>query len=457
MEIKKVIASCVAVFMIVAYLSACTESEEGVMLPTDEEGNAIQIHYLEQLPETDKLVLYRHQFISWALDPAVKIFEEMYPDVEVEVHDFESDWYAYEALLSAELPAGRGPDLLLMGCEDFPDIHKVMDIGVFCDLNDFIGSDPGFGLDDYNKVVMDSGVYKGKRYLAPINYLSHILLTSEEALAAAGMSVESFKTFDGYASEIRRYLEEYASTKAVYWHGGNLGWTMFFPWSGLRIMDYENKKANVDGEDFKKVIDAYKDIFVQDSTGSYSPSHLADALKNGEMLLFNPAQPLPFTTYYGEVAVDSSPVYFPFPAVNGKTTAQVRTSASILANSPNKANAYAFLKILLSEKIQFEDANSFFRNWFYMPVLNTVFDAMVSAIVEFTEGWTWNGVLIPVSADIVRDYIDMYANVDDCQMYVRGVIWEVFETYMMPYFKDEDTYENCLNRTRNFLELYIGE
>ena len=332
-----------------------------------------------------------------------------------------------------------------------------MDTGVFCDLNDFINSDPDFGLDDYNKVVMDSGIYRGKRYLAPINYETKILLTSEEALAAAGMSVESFMTFDGYTSEIKRYLEEYASTKAVYWHGGNLGWSMFFPWSGLRIIDYENKKVNVDGDDFKKVMEAYKDIFVQDTTGSTSPSYVADALKNGDQLLYPSAITLEFAINYGGVAIESSPVYFPFPGVNGKTTAVVWHSASILTNSPNKANAYAFLKILLSQKIQFEDLNSFLRPRYVMPVLNTVFDAMVSVAVEFMETRTYDGVLSPVSADVIRDYIDMIANVDDCQLYVYEVMTEVFETYMMPYFKDEDTYENCLGRLRNFLELYVSE
>jgi len=428
--------------------------QETAKTQTDGEGEATQINYLEKLPKTDKLVLYRTEVNSWLLDPAMKIFEDMYPDVEVEVRDFENDWEGYDALLSAELPAGKGPDLLLMGAHQFPDIYKVMDTGVFCDLNDFIGSDPDFGLDDYNKVVMDSGIYRGKRYLTPISYLTKMLLTTEEALAAAGMSIEGIKTFDGYASEVKRYLEEHDSTKAVYYHGVNNGWTMFFPWSGLRVVDYENKKANVGGDDFKKVIDAYKDIFTQDTTGSYysSGNYLSDALRNGDMLLYQVHPTLPFTSYYAELSVESSPVYFPFPAVNGRTTALVWASAAILDSAKNKANAYAFLKILLSKKIQFEDYNSFLNPRYAMPVLNTVFDEMASAAAEFTKGW----LSISVPASTVRDYIDMYANVDDCQLYGVEVMSEVW-TYMMPYFKDEDTYENCLNRTRNFLELYIGE
>ena len=449
MKVKKIIALFLVIFIFVKYLFACTSIES--MIPTDEKGKTIQINYLEQLPKTDKLVLYRTPINSWVLDPAVKIFEEIYPDVEVEVRDFGIDEYsAYETFIQTELPAGKGPDLIVVGNEDFPNVFKIMETGVFCDLNDFIGSDPDFALDDYNKVVMDSGVYKGKRYLAPINYETNILFTNEEALAAAGMDKESFKTFDGYAGEIKKYLEKYSSTKLVY--KDYLTPNIYFPWNGLRVIDYENKKTNVDGEDFKKVVDAYKDLFAQD-IGSFAGYDTIEALRKGDILFHRMRQTLYFAQLYGVMSIDSSPIYFPFPGINGKTTAEVKTSASVLASAQNKANAYAFLKILLSEKIQFPDI----MNFYYMPVLDSVLDEMVSAAVEFMEKWIYDGVLAPVSADVIKDYLDMYADVDDCQLYVREVMNEVFETYMMPYFKDEDTYENCLNRTRNFLELYISE
>jgi ABC-type glycerol-3-phosphate transport system substrate-binding protein len=269
------------------------------------------------------------------------------------------------------------------------------------------------------------------------------------------MNMESFKTFDGYAGEIKRYLEKYASTKAIYGQGLGLGWNMFFPWSGLRIIDYENKKVNVDGDDFKKVMEAYKDIFIQDSTGLFSPFYPAEALKNGEILLNKSYSIFTFAMRYGEIAFESSPVYFPFPAVNGKTTAEVKTSASILATSPNKANAYEFLKILLSEEIQYEDVNSFFREWYIMPVVNTVFDKMVPEAVEYINKWDRGAA--PVLTNVVWDYLNICTSIDDCQFNVYGVIQEIFYTYMLPYFKNEDTYENCLNKTRNFLELYVSE
>lgn len=67
----------------------------------------VQFSYLEQLPETDKLVLYRTVSNKFLLDPAINIFKEMYPDVEVEIRDFADGnrYIEYKNVLQAELPA----------------------------------------------------------------------------------------------------------------------------------------------------------------------------------------------------------------------------------------------------------------------------------------------------------------------------------------------------------------
>ena len=344
----------------------------------DAEGNPL--NYLEQLPETNKLVLYRNIFNYYLLDPAVKIFQWMYPGVEVEVRDFVDSIREYYDVIQTEISSGKGPDLLVMSdTSDFPDIYKVMDADVFCDLNDFIGGDPGFSLEDYNKAVMDSGVYKGKRYVAPINHYRNILLTSEETLAAAGMVAESFSTFAGYAGEIRQFLERNGSTKLVY-NQQQQYFYMLFPWCGINYIDYETKTVNIEGEDFKKVMDAYRDIYAQD----WEPSDITnithfmylipDTLRSDKILFGGENSGFystlkNFMAYYGALdAYGYTPAYFPFPSANGKKITKAGIMAAVLNSSPNKLNAYRFLKILLSEQIQSADAAD--MPLLYFPVLN---------------------------------------------------------------------------------------
>jgi ABC-type glycerol-3-phosphate transport system substrate-binding protein len=342
-----------------------------------------------------------------------------------------------------------------------------MDTDVFCDLNAFIESDPDFNLDGCNKVVMDSGVYKGKRYVMPISYQNNIMITTEEALAAAKMSREDTQSFDAIASGIKRYLDEHASTRGVY-SMRNYRESLYFPWCGLRLMDYETKTLNIDGAETKKLVDAYKGIYMQDLLlkdlrgESYTtllyPEEAIPAIKSGEILFFNAMDFRIFVVCKAVLEHDGyTPVYLPFPAVNGKIIGDPNEMAVILNTSPNKLNAYRLMKILLSEQIQggiWPDVV-----FGYTPVLNSAVETQLEFAVRMAmaNNGAYEGKrgVISVTLDDLREYMDMVINIDDCRLPEVGPFY-LFK-HMEPYFKSEDTYENCLNKMRNWLELYLTE
>jgi len=432
--------------------------KQNIEKQTDEKGNTTPLNYLDQLPATDKLVLWRNVANKYILDSAIKIFNEIYPDIEIEIRDFEGrDGYdEYETLLQTELPLGKGPDLLLMSGTEFPDMYKTMDTDVFCDLNDFINNDFDFNLDNYNKAVLNVGVYKSKRYLMPIDYMPNIMVTTEEALAAAEINPEDIKSFEGLTGEIKKYLEKYNSTKLIY----NIqmqGSYMLFPWCGLKIIDYENKTVNIDSEDFKKVMNVYKDIYKQNRESGQSNTgdrdYNAKALMANDILFISQISDITAFGYeYGALAAHGySPIYFNFPGINGKSSSHPHIIAAITRNSQNKANAYAFLKILLSVEIQ---GGSIPRlNLTIAPVLNGAVDMQVQSeyVISF------DGKLVDFPEKARQGYADIVTAVDDCKLLTGNALREIFFNYMLPYFKGEDSYENCLNKTRNFLELYVSE
>ena len=84
----------------------------------------------------------------------------MYPDVSVDVVSLSDEEYVN--LLAAELPAGKGPDLILSPTDDFGgDVYKTMNSNLFVDLNQLILRDDEFSLDGYIENVMNAGIYKG--------------------------------------------------------------------------------------------------------------------------------------------------------------------------------------------------------------------------------------------------------------------------------------------------------
>jgi len=464
MKTKKIISIILAILAILPLLAACTETKNDSE-PQKVDDNK-QSGYLEALPETDKLVLYRTTSNYYLLDPAVKIFRQLYPDVDVEVIDFMDRSQEYDTLIQTEISSGKGPDLLLtMDASEFPDIYKVMDTEVFCDLNDFLGGDPDFDLGDYNKVVMDSGIYKGKRYIAPINYYRDILMTTEETLSAAGIDPGNIRSFDGLTGEIKKYLEKYASTKLVYNQQFQY-FHMLFPWSGVDYIDYETKTLNIGGEDFKKAMEAYKDIYAQDGepgefNGLYAYFVIADAIRSGQVafgrgFLLNAALKF-FANNYGALAADGyTPVYFPFPSINGEKVAKVIDMAAILIASQNKLNAYRFVKILLSGEIQgINDTDGLLYSYF--PVLNAAIETKINNQLDYEIVILYEGKVVSTPEEILRDYMAMVADIDSCHLLVPGPLASLFANYMVPYFAGTDTYENCLGNSRNYLELYLSE
>ena len=81
---------------------------------------------------TDKLVLYSPgDGYSSLLNPALEIFKELYPEVEVTYQIIDTD--EYKTKIREEIPAGEGPDLVLFRSNTFWDIYKTASSKVFTD------------------------------------------------------------------------------------------------------------------------------------------------------------------------------------------------------------------------------------------------------------------------------------------------------------------------------------
>ena len=457
MKTKKLISILLAILAILSILSACTDTKNDSE-PQKGDDNK-ETGYLEALPETDRLVLYRNADNSLMLDSAVNIFRRKYPYVDVEVRDFEGEEESYWTLLSAEIPAGKGPDLMLISYSPFMDIYKTLETDVFCDLDDFMGSDPDFDLGDYNEAALECGVYKGSRYFVPLSYRTKIILTTEEILASAGMELENLKSFDGYVREVKEYIEKHGDAKLVYDTQFQF-MNMFFPWSGLRCLDYENRTVDVDGEEFKKVMEAYRDIYRQDwelaeqLRTTISERDIADALIGQKSVFGTITSWHNFAYTYGALAVSGqSPRFFRFPSANGEKVGQASIEAFVLNASPNKLNAYRLLKIMLSEEIQGNPQEVTIGGF---PVLKSAIEIHSKYRIEDNLKRVYDGQAISISEEAMQEYVDMASDIDFCTIYTSQDS-NIFYNTMMSYFMGADTYENCLGKLKNQMELYISE
>ena len=160
------------------------------------------------LPEaTDTLTVYSTEMLGFTLNPALEIFKELYPEVEVISKTMTDE--DYEAIIRTEIPAGRGPDLLFSHGTDLPDVYKTMSSGVFLDLNPYFLFDEEFNPEDYFTGMLDSGLYGRERYLVPISCTLPLLTTSAEILEEEGIEPDSFSTIEGLLASCETYKENH--------------------------------------------------------------------------------------------------------------------------------------------------------------------------------------------------------------------------------------------------------
>lgn len=107
--------------------------------------------------------------------PIIRLIEE-YNDsttsAKINVVDFQ-DNETLNSKLSAELMAGKGPDIVLYDSNynGVSNIEKMMALDVFADYNELIKadiSDSAIDFNNYYENILDSGVYNGKRFFMPI-------------------------------------------------------------------------------------------------------------------------------------------------------------------------------------------------------------------------------------------------------------------------------------------------
>lgn len=420
---------------------------------------------------TDKLVIYSGPEVDKALKAALSSFKNLYPNVEVEYKEFgtsddpeaESN---YLETIKNELSSGKGPDLILMHSSEYDDIYRMMKSESFQDLNPLLENDESFDKGLYNETVFDSGVFEGKRYFIPISYSMRVLLTSQEALEAENITVDNNLSFDDFSNIMTNYVDKYESNMdKTFFTLEGMKLETFFPWNGMNLLDYEKKKVLIDNDDFKKTMELYKKYYNMDNREQESvlSTYTGDGavmINSGSCLfesgiLGGVSKAL---EVYSALLTDKTPVLSRFPSISDKNVATPKYMAAIRSGSPNQANAYSFIKILLSEDYQNKNA-VFSEACLEIPVLKS---ALENGIDSWNKKWggqkdTEHGVTLTALSDADKDkFIDIYSNVDACELYNNNLINFVWEA-MEPYFKGERSYDECQKNLYNKLELYINE
>jgi ABC-type glycerol-3-phosphate transport system substrate-binding protein len=261
------------------------------------------------------------------------------------------------ARMTVEIISGGGPDIVMIDPRYFPSMNKIPD-GIFCDLDEFILQDEDFNTEDYYTAVLDSGIVRGKRYLAPVAYSVPVIYTSKEILEEYNINLgKPGLTWRELADNIKEFIRETEDRK-IYFFDWNFDFSILLKTSGLTFVDYERKEALFDSSEFIELLRIYKEIHPSICPISAKEAYYYDAfwLMNEKSAVTNTRMigliPINFSHFHASLKseLDEELVICPFPTYSGETNiySESEMLLGINNNCKHKSEAYGFVKMVLS-------------------------------------------------------------------------------------------------------------
>ena len=411
---------------------------------------------------TDELVIYLPPSGS-DFDLVLHEFKTRYPNVEVTTKtlgSFSSDeeMDQYDEQLSAEIMSGTGPDIIFPSEVIRMDLYKAMDNGAFLNLNAYLEKDETFRREDYVEAVLDAGRYNDRQYIMPLGFRFELMLAKSAKLDAIGFDWSKSTDLLGFMDEVLRCAPKAAESSAFesMFSCNQLLYT-FQKASGLALVDHENQLALLDKEGLRAFCEAYKRHYTEKDLGSFT---LYGAQSLDDLIVGNYVFQFPWslqeTVLISSYLKGSGGGYElgAIPNMSGGLTARVAQSVAIRAGSPNKLNAYNFIRLLLQPEFQ---SFSIAVYGLGFPVHK---DSLRSIVFESRDSWDHVPGIEKLSDDEAQALVDLASGVDQSSL-VRewryNEINQMFLATMLPYFRDEKSLDECLKELDYNLTIFAGE
>ena len=410
--------------------------------------------------ETGKLTIYSPgNYYSSVLNPAIEIFKQLYPEIEVSYEILSNE--EYETRIRTEIPAGKGPALIPMADTTSPHLYKTRETGLFEDLNPYFGTDGEIALSEFVRPVMDTGVMNGKRYVAPLCYKVPVLMTTQSILDEIGMTAEELATCDGFCEGAKRFHEKYPDS-TLFFDIGGLSPTVtdvctLYRNFGFNIINHETNEVEIDEGRFRQCLDLAK-LY-------YDPDYDTDEEAVWDIPYYGAGGGLHLKLFpYDSFGGNSYSIYFTSQTFLGNdgeepvlflpanqhdgVTAQIVLGAAIPKGAADKSSAWKLLKILLSNDIQGGHDPKRFNNsyfWVGLPVRLESTKPMLTS----ESGTTPDG---PEFDEYIRLVQSPTEAVILPQMYIKYL-----KEFMLPYVYGEKPWDDCYKKFLGAVELYKDE
>ncbi len=286
----------------------------------------------------------------------IPAFEKANPGITVKYVDIPYDSLLQKLTTSAA--GGTLPDLVR---SDIGWVPQLGQLGVLTPLSDTMNDFKTLAKATYPG-SLSTNKYKGKYYGLPLDTNTRVLITSQKALDAAGMS-QPPATF----AELNQMADKLKGTGVSVFADGGLGGWNIFPWiwsAGGEVTNSDLTKATgyLDGPKsvagIQMLVDLYKKGQIPNLiTGNQGATSTSDGLPTGKYATILDG-PWMKGIWAGQYA-SFKPIYAPVPAGDGGSISVVGGEDIVLtATSKYQTAAEKFIRFTQTEQFQIEMAKT---------------------------------------------------------------------------------------------------
>ena len=385
------------------------------------------------------------------LSNSARAFENKHTDTKVIVESYdELEYEQYVQRINTELMAGKGPDLIY---GYFP-FHEYQEKGLLLNLDDMINNDPDFDMTDYDQTIINAYRSKNGFYVMPISYIVNCFLVNSMLVQDKGIEFNDNWTWldlynmvkeanekqspKGYA--IPKISEKYLFREVIY-----------------KDIDYymerDKKLAKFDTKEFTDALKLLKKMM--DEQIEHPDIDLRTVIRSdGEVapddILFIPIQLFSYdnikaySNYYKSIKLMPVPrgLYTDAKEFMGQDIA-------INKSSPNKNEAWLFIKFLISEEMQSKMSQDGFN------VNLKARDKYIEQIFDNQNKYPNSNNYRITSEDIQR----LQGIIKDCnkKYWDRGELFDMIWNEVQIYINNERNVEETAMVIQNKVELYLNE
>ena len=375
-------------------------------------------------------------------------------DIKVNEVEFD-DYEQYNEALTTDLLVGKGPDVIFAYSAYIERLNKMVEANLFLDINELLKEDKDFNLENYNTVVMDSGVINNKRFLIPFNYYLTTWLALSDTLKSNNIELTGNETVEEIVSASQKYFEDEKFNNDLYFCD-NVNFFELLDYEEQGLIDFKNKKTNFNNDDFKQIVESYKKIRLAapyEELDKYSARQLDMLIANKLLFAGVTLEPTSFYTWVNYILTNSNKDIEMLANVN-RGTAYAGYVFAINSNSKNVDSAYDFIKFAMSKEYQ-EDLSNHNEGEF-IPVNNESLSKLKEDMTNKIGGYHYGLIMQELPKGIKEKYEDSLFNFSKCVI-SDSTLETIIGKELTEYAQGMKSYDDAINEINRKVKLYLNE